>query len=94
MPTLCNIHKTIHRGQKAMEKNVLQELSSRIDSTRIANSNKRLPHRFVHNMIDEIKTACPWVTYDKLMNYNRYQAKKNKPKQTSDTNNRCVLAHY
>ena len=94
MPTLCHIYKTIHQGQKAIENNVLQELSSRIDCTRNDTANKRLPHGFVNNMIDETKLVCPWLTYNKLMNYNRYQAKKNKLKEASDTNNRCVLVYY
>ena len=77
-----------------MENNVLQELSSRIDCTRNENASKQLPHGFANNMIDETKLVCPWLTYNKLMNYNQYQAKKNKPKEASDTNNMCVLAYY
>ena len=69
-----------------MEDQILHDLSSKIDSARKANNN-HLPHRYVQTMLSETDIVCPWLTYDKVINYNR--AVKTKTVQVEA--NRCVL---
>ena len=77
-----------------MEKKIPHDLSSRIDNQRKTNNN-RLPHHFFQTIPAKTKLVCPWLTYNKLMNYNCAQAKKNKPATvTTSVTNRGVLVRY
>ena len=84
---VMSLQQTIKQGQKVMEKQILHDLSSRIDRQRETNNN-RLPHHFVQSILSETRLVCPWLTYNKLINYQRAQAKKNNPSAvtTSVTN--------
>ena len=91
---MIRIHKTIHRGQNTVETNIIHKLSSKIDCTQNSNTSKRLLHGFVHNLINETKVLCPWLTCNKLMILNCYQAKKKKSNKVENTSNRCVPVYY
>ena len=64
----------MRQAQRAMEKKILFKISTTIDQTR--SKSKRLPHRFIHNIVEQNKIVCPWLTYDKVLNYNQAMAKR------------------
>ena len=52
-PCYVYMRQTIKRGEKAMWKSILTELSIKIDNARQQNGNNRTPHGFVHNLVNE-----------------------------------------
>ena len=59
-----------------MQKFILNELSIKIYNSRQQNINNRTPHGFVHNLVNETVVVCPWITYDKMMNFHPAHAKR------------------
>jgi len=54
---------------------VLKDIFSRIDEAKKANHGKT-PHRFVHNIVDSMKTVCPWITRNVINdNYHMMKAR-------------------
>ena len=70
------MRQTVKRGEKAMQKSILTELSIKIDNSIQKNGNNRNPHGFVHNLVNETVVLCPWIIYDKMMNFHRAHAKR------------------
>ena len=62
-----------NRGKKAMETSVLPDLYAKIDEARLTSRTGQTPHNFVRNLVNETAVVCPWLTYDKLMNFHRSQ---------------------
>ena len=86
---MLRLRQTINREIRSVRKGVLHELSSDIDRS-IQSNNNRLPHNFIQNMIAEAKPIYPWLTYGKLINYNRAHAKKIRKTLMIEAN-RCVF---
>ena len=70
------MRQTVKQGEKAMHKSILTKPSIKIDNERQRNGNNITPHGFVHNLVNEIVVVCPWITYDKMMNFHRAHAKR------------------
>ena len=77
---MLSLSKAIKQRQKVMEKDILHNISTQINDIRKTNKN-RLPHKFVENMIDKTIGLCPWLTYNKVINYNR---KHDVPRQATN----------
>ena len=69
---MLSLNKVIKQRQKVMEKEILHNISTKVNSARKAHKN-RLPHKYVENVVNETKLLCPWLTYNKVINYNRAQ---------------------
>ena len=70
---MLSIQRTSIARQKAMEKDILHDLSSKIHSARQANNNC-LPHKYIETILEETKVVSPSLTYNKIINYNRFKA--------------------
>ena len=53
------MRQTVKRGEKAMQKSILTELSIKIDNARQQNGNNMNPHGFVQNLVNETVVVCP-----------------------------------
>ena len=62
-----------NRGKKAMETSFLRDLCAKIDEARLMSLTGRTPHNFIKNLVSETKIVCPWLTYDKIMNFHQSQ---------------------
>ena len=69
---MLSLNKAIKQRQKVMEKEIFHNISTKVNSARKANNN-RLPHKYVENVVNETKLLCPWLTYNKVINYTRAQ---------------------
>ena len=70
------MRQTVKRGEKAMQKSILTKLSINIDNSRQQHCNNRTPHGFVNNLVNKTVVVCPWITYDKMMNFHQAHAKR------------------
>ena len=62
-----------NRGKKATETSVLRDLCANIVEERLTSLTGQAPHNFIKNTVSETKVVCPWMTYDKMMNFHRSQ---------------------
>ena len=73
---MLRMKQTFKRGEKGMQKSILNKLSINIDNARQRNGNNRTPHGFVHNLVNETVVVCPCITYEKMMNFHQEHAKR------------------
>ena len=53
----------------------------------------RLPHGYAHKIIAETQSVLPGINYNKVINYNPAQTKKDMTKAPETQENRCVLVY-
>ena len=72
---MFQITRAVKLDEKAMQKSIMTEFDEKLILAKKNNGNKRIPHMFVKKMIEDAKNVCPWLTYDKMMNFHRAQVK-------------------
>ena len=53
----------------------------------------RIPHSYAHKIIADTQAVLPGINYNKVINYNRAQAKQDITKALDTQSNRCIFEY-
>ena len=76
---IATLQNAIKQVQKAMENKILRDLSSMVNKARKL-KKMRLPHSYAHKIVAETQDVPPGINYNKVVNYNCAQAKRDMAK--------------